>query len=102
MYMQCINNTNTHAPDKLAFLAGSDQAMLFLYPLFYPGQTNDEMSEWHLHDADKITVSQLSLPPEKCWPDAYNTFKDMPMDEPDFQISFSSWIILNREENTLK
>lgn len=34
-----------HAPDKLAFLAGSDQAMPFPSPPSYPEKTNYELSE---------------------------------------------------------
>lgn len=52
-----------HAPDKPAFLAGSDRAMLFLSPPFCPGQMNDEMSERHLRGSDKIAISHLSLSP---------------------------------------
>ena len=52
-----------HAPDKPAFLVGSDQATPFLSLPFCPGQMNDEMSERHLSASDKIAIPQLSPTP---------------------------------------
>lgn len=52
-----------YAPDKPAFLAGSDRAVLFLSLPFCPGQMNDEMSERHLRVSDKMAIPQLSPSP---------------------------------------
>lgn len=63
------------APDKPAFLAGSDRATLFLSLLFCPGQMNDEKSQRHLSASDKIAIPQLSPLPKltgKHWAAANN------------------------------